>query len=356
MSHEITTREGGFAEAAFSLQPAWHGLGTVFDHVMDSGEALSAAGLDWRVVQKPVAIGESDRGDLEDLGDLPEVADQISGTKWIPTPGFLANVRDDNNLLMGLVTDHYKVVQNNEAFKFLDALVEGHEMRYESAFSLYGGRRVVMLAQMPGTDKIVEDDHILRYILLSLSHDGTEAIKFGPVATRVVCANTYAFAMSEGTTKGMSIRHSGNIKEKLRHARDILGIASRQFEQYAEHSKLLAARGMAKDEWKEFLNLMCPKLDPRDADYTERRATAVMDTRVSITRAYHNERQATAPQTCWAAYNAVAEHIDHLPRRGRDATRKAEARFNTTISGVGMTMKDRAFHTACRFAEIETAG
>lgn len=27
MSHEITVREDGVAEAAFALQPAWHGLG-----------------------------------------------------------------------------------------------------------------------------------------------------------------------------------------------------------------------------------------------------------------------------------------------------------------------------------------
>jgi len=44
MAHEITVREDGFAEAAFAMEPAWHGLGTVFGHAMNSAEALSAAG------------------------------------------------------------------------------------------------------------------------------------------------------------------------------------------------------------------------------------------------------------------------------------------------------------------------
>ena len=133
-----------------------------------------------------------------------------------------------------MVSDHYKVVQNDEAFAFLDALVDSHEMRYESAFSLRGGKKVCLLAQMPGVDKIVDGDHILRYILLSLSHDGKEAITFGPTAVRVVCANTYSMAQAEGNQKELSIRHSGDIQEKLSRARNILGIASHQFSQYAE--------------------------------------------------------------------------------------------------------------------------
>ena len=335
MAHEITIRDDGFAEAAYSLQPAWHGLGQVFDHPMTTLEALTGAGLDWRVVQEELY--------RRWMGEYNEV------------PGYRLNLRQDTGMILGMVTDQYKVVQNVEAFEFLDALVENHEMLYESAFSLYGGRKVVVLARMPGAAEVVPGDHVLPYVLMSLSHDGSEAIRFGGVATRVVCANTYAIANEERGVKNMTVRHTGDIKEKLAQARNVLGLMSRQFAQYTEISQQLAQRQLTTQEWREYLDIMCPALDPRDPDYTERRAEQLAETRLSIISAYLNERQATAPKTLWAAYNAVAEHVDHLPRRGATRERRAEARFNVTMWGVGMSQKERAFRTACRFAGLAEA-
>jgi phage/plasmid-like protein (TIGR03299 family) len=345
MPDQITINEDGFAEAAFSMTPGWHGLGEVLGADVDSEEMILKSRLGWNVVQRPVAVGsviETDHGDPVDYD-------------WKQIPNQFANVRDDNGFVLGMVTDRYKLVQNREAFSFLDKLVEDHEMRYESAFSLSGGKRVVVLAQMPGVDTVVEGDEILRYILLSLAHDGTAAIRFGPTAIRVVCANTYRLAVDQGTTKELVIRHTGNIEDKLGQARDILGIASDQFNQYAEVGRQLAKRRLARSEWRDYLDIMCPELDPRDPDYTKRRANEVAETRQSIISAFHNERQATAPKSAWAAYNAVAEHIDHLPRRGASPERKAEARFNVTLFGIGRDMKKRALETACRFADLELA-
>ncbi len=349
MAHEITIREDGFAEAAFALEPAWHGLGKVLDHHMNSAEALTEAGLNWKIVQRSMAIGKPETYTDENTTEPQE------RTVWVPQPGLIANVREDNNVFMGVVTDHYKVVQNVDAFRFLDSLVENHEMKYESAFSLYGGRKVVVLAKMPGVQEVVKGDHIIPYILLSLAHDGTEAIKFGPVATRVVCANTYAMALREGKTKDLSIRHSGNIDEKLAQARNILGVANQQFAQYAEIGQELAKHQLSKEEWREFLDIMCPELDPRDPDYTDRRAEAVAETRVEIAKTYRNERNTLEgmANSCWAAYNAVVEHIDHLPRRGATPRSKAEARMNVCIYGIGRDMKKRALETAIRFAGIQ---
>lgn len=351
----ITVREDGFAEAAFSLEPAWHGLGTVFDHVMYSKEAFEAAGLNWNVVQKAVGVGDRRRVELPlTINDPSPSGEYREEIIWTEQPNYRANIREDNGAFMGIVTDQYKVVQNTEAFQFLDALVENHEMEYESAFSLYGGRKVVVLARMPGVWEIVPGDAILPYILLSLSHDGSEGIRFGPVATRVVCSNTYAMAVGEGTTREMSIRHTGNIQDKLGRARNLLGVANAQFAQYAEIGRRLAECQLSIQDWKDYLNIMCPELDPRDPDYTDRRAEQILETRISIMGCFRNERNTLdgMKRTLWAAYNAVTEHIDHLPRRGATRERKAEARFNVCLYGAGRDMKKRALQTACRFAGL----
>ena len=103
----------------------WHGLGTRVNEAPDSEGALIAAGLNWNVVQEPIYTQE------EEL---------INGYK--------ANVRDSDRSVLGVVTDRYKIVQNREAFAFTDELL-GEGVRYETAGSLQGGRRVWLLTHMP---------------------------------------------------------------------------------------------------------------------------------------------------------------------------------------------------------------
>ncbi|MHC1623156.1 MAG: DUF932 domain-containing protein [Candidatus Methanospirareceae archaeon] len=346
MSHEITIHNDGTAEAAFALKPAWHGLGTVLDHPMTSEEAMREAHLDWTVKQLPVAVGHSPVDDHRE-----------SSIIWKRDKNLLCNVRSDNGFRLGCVTTQYQIVQNTEAFAFLDALLEEGELVYESAFSLRGGKQVVLLARMPETDEVVPGDTLLRYILLSTSHDGTGSVQFGPTSVRVVCANTYSIALSKRTTSSLSIQHKGNVMDKLERAREILGGVSSSFARYSHLCQSLCEKKLSMEEWEQFLDMNCPLLDRLDPDWTPAREKRLLLTRESIAECFRNPRQSIEgmEETAWAAYNAVSEHIDHLPRRGRNAAKKAEARFNTTISGVGMTMKQRAMTIACRMAGVEMA-
>lgn len=83
-------------ETMFSVrEKPWHGLGVVVEDAPSSKDALNLAGLDWRVVQKPLFTNSG----------LVE--------------GYKANVRDSDNSVLGVVTDRYKVVQNTEALHLL---------------------------------------------------------------------------------------------------------------------------------------------------------------------------------------------------------------------------------------------
>lgn len=323
-------------------------MGTVLDHPMSSKEALETALLDWKVLQFPLGVG------FPKVIHTPE--GDVEGRDWRMQPD-LANVREDSGMILGYVTPRYQLVQNVEAFQFLDELIEKHEMQYESAFSLRGGKQVVLLSRLPKEDEVVQDDVLLRYVLMSLTHDGTGAIRFGPTSVRVVCANTYGMAVGEGHTREMSISHKGNVQQKLQEARNILLVANKQFDQYANVARELAEKKLTGEQWERFLDLMCPKLPWDDPDWTERRQRATEKTRQDIRDRWQNPRQTLEgiDHSAWAAYNAVAEHIDHLPRRGADSQRKAEARFNVTLAGVGMTMKQRALAAACKMAKVELA-
>lgn len=177
----------------YTRQAPWHGLGTRVEHTLNSQEALVAAGLDWQVIQMPVQT--------EDGRSIP---------------GFKANIRDRDNQVLGVVTDRYKVVQNQDAFAFTDELL-GEGVSYETAGSLQGGRRTWILAKLPQR-YIISGDEITPYLVFMNSHDGSGAIKAAMTPIRVVCQNTLNLALSTAK-RSWSAHHTGDIKGKMEDAR-----------------------------------------------------------------------------------------------------------------------------------------
>ena len=99
----------------------WHGLGTEVSEAPTSADALRLAGLDWEVQQKSI---------------------QVCGGSKIEN--YKANVRSTDGAVLGVVSDSYKIVQNADAFSFTDELIGG-DVRYETAGSLRGGKKIWLL-------------------------------------------------------------------------------------------------------------------------------------------------------------------------------------------------------------------
>lgn len=380
----ITITTNGGAEIVMADKPAWHGLGQVRDTEAE-GEITSdiclspveqgGGGLGWMVGQRPMLafrLGEEEFAryvadpekymydrPMKDVF-LPLLAsggDQDESAEDKAKSRVLGNFREDTGLFLGTVTDQYQVVQNHELFRFMDALFEEGHLSYESAFSLYGGKKVVVLGRLPGIDYATPNDPSLRYIVSSMSHDGAGSLRFGLTSVRMICANTHQLGLQKDakTIHELTLRHSGDIMSKLDEAREILEIASARFEQYEKHSQQLAQYRMTGEEWDRFLNILCPLLDKADPAYTDRRQEKLIATREALRLEYLNELNDTAPRTAWAAFNAATRHVDHMPRRGKTPRNKMEARFNVCMSpaGTGFSFKQAAFETACNMAGVE---
>ena len=96
------------------------------------------------------------------------------GPELVPARGFKANIREDTGDVLGIVSDEYEVVDNRDAFRFLDALI-GSDLHFETAGSLWGGRRVWVLARLA---EYVElgGDQSATYVYVANSHDGSMAV------------------------------------------------------------------------------------------------------------------------------------------------------------------------------------
>jgi len=177
----------------------WHGLGTMVEKAPSSMDALVYAGLDWKVIQKDV---------YTDDGSV--------------IPGYKVNIRDSDNTSLGIVSDRYKVVQNEDAFRFTDDLL-GTGVTYETAGALHGGKKVWMLAKMPHR-YIIAGDEISPYMVVMNSHDGSSGIRIAMTPIRVVCQNTLNLALS--TAKRMwAAKHTENVMSRVHEARETLMLA-----------------------------------------------------------------------------------------------------------------------------------
>ena len=126
-------------ETMFSVRETpWHGLGRIVMDAPASREALELAGLDWQVESHNI----------------------YSGTGAM-IPGYRANVRSTDDAVLGVVSDRYRIVQNEEAFRFTDDLL-GEGVTYETAGSLQGGKKVWMLAKLP-EKYIIAGDEVTPY-------------------------------------------------------------------------------------------------------------------------------------------------------------------------------------------------
>ena len=210
----------------------WHGLGTKVKEAPASNDALILAGLNWQVLQEPIFTAASE-----------------------PIEGYKVNVRDSDRKALGVVTDRYKVIQNNEAFAFTDELL-GEGVRYETAGSLQGGKKVWLLAHMP-REYIISGEQISPYLVFSNTHDGSGAIKVALTPIRVVCQNTLNLALAKAN-RCWSMIHTGDIHEKMQEARDTLLRAEYYMQELGQEFENLRMKKLSDRQVMEYIEILLP--------------------------------------------------------------------------------------------------
>lgn len=263
----------------------WHGLGTRVEEAPTSTDALRIAGLDWSVVQWNI---------------------QVCGGAKIKN--YKANVRDSDGTVLGVVSDRYKIVQNAEAFEFTDSLIGG-EVRYETAGSLNGGRKIWLLARLPETE--IAGDKTEPYICFTNTHDGSGAIRVCMTPIRIVCNNTLNLALGSAR-RAWSVRHTGDMASKMHEARVCLEMASAYMNDLSQTADRLANTTVTRDRLREILDEMFPVTE----DSTDREKQNIQKLKNEYMVCYFAPDILKFRGTAWGAVNAMSDMISHnAPRR-----------------------------------------
>ena len=303
----------------------WHKLGVRLNRSATASEAIGAAGLDWEVQLQPLYTGPERTVRIKDRFAICRT-DRLGQ----PDGGQLAVVGRD-----------YTPVMNRQAFSFLDPVVGESGAIYHTAGSLRGGRRVWMLAKLPGEIRVVGDDVAEKYILLSNSHDGTSAVRIGLTPIRVVCMNTLSLALRG--MGGLTIRHEADVVQQVQNAYKVLGIVTNAFDVAGEAMRAMARTPMTELKLEAYFDRVMPMPTPDDPerDRIEQRRSRLIEL-------FDKGIGADLPGvhgTLWCAYNAVTQWVD----RESWSTRNKEP-LNSIWFGEGERMKRLGFDVAAEMA------
>ena len=155
---------------------------------------FEATGLDWVVEQKEVAVLEKDNN-------------------YSFLRNYVANYRSDNNQFLGMVhPKDYKVVQNCDAFDFIDELPN---FTFEKVGMFNGGKKVFVVGKSNEQIAIDGSDDLVNFYLTFLhGHDGKSGIRFILCPVRMFCMNQLNLMLQTANFK-YNIAHTGDIQFKL---------------------------------------------------------------------------------------------------------------------------------------------
>jgi phage/plasmid-like protein (TIGR03299 family) len=330
----------------------WHGLGAVLDDYPQSiDEAIQKSGLGWRVKQGSILVtqreGEGDpfealriadriaaqyeQGGLAQIsaGNVEEyLAQRVNPAVISPADGFRANLREDDGAVLGIVSDDYKVVQNEDAFKFLDALI-GSDLHFETAGSLMNGKRVWVLARLPEWIEVGGDETAM-FVYVVNSHDGSMAVTSSATDVRIVCNNTLTWALNKSEARAertYKFRHMGDLQIKFDEARRVMGMTLNYAEQFKKLGDRLAQVRVTKDKAAD----MAAELFPIAEDMGDRAKRNRVERTERVVDIFDgaNDTQGNSPGTAWTYANAVAEFGD-WERRYTKRTDQMQRSFEDT--------------------------
>lgn len=352
MAHEI--------ENMFSVRETpWHKLGTVVSQAPSALEAMRLAGLDWTVVKKQLQTAD--------------------GQKLVNA---YAIIRESDGAILGdAVGPNWTPLQNYESCDFFNPFVESGLASFETAGSLQNGRRIWILAALNKKPmEIAKDDKILKYLLLSNSHDGSIAVRVGFTPIRAICANTVAMAHRHRLSKLIRFKHTRTLHKNLDAIQETVNLADAEFEATAEQYRALSVRGINQADLRKYVKTVF-EFEENDADMSTRsknildgilqrhedktgviqdllaghRQNVEMQHAVngsileSIVEKFEDGRGQNLPSTkgtWYTAYNAIAEHLSY--ERGHNA----DTRLNQLWFGQSATLNNVAFDTAMKMSGV----
>lgn len=311
---------------------AWHGLGTVFQQeVTDYSTMLDLAGLSgWDIREMPIAVQDTVWSDeADDFVDTIFDADFV-----VPAKAIVATIGGRDRVL-GVTGDRYEIVQNEDAFKFLQSLHDG--ARWETAGAIKDGR--VVFGSMAFDRDFVLDpsgvaDKVETYLLVYTSHDGSTGVAGGITPTRVVCQNTLNVAV--GNVKNtFKMRHTASVESRMKAEAALWRQANTYMDAFQAQAQTLFQTTATDKDFFSIVEGMFPKPE-QDVKGSVKKWDTQME---KFSQAWNGAPNAGIKNTAWGVFNAMTE----ANQWGRNIRKGEKGQENFFAAGAGFDIPTNQF-------------
>lgn len=203
-------------------------------------EAINEFGLNFEVAKTPLYTEIN--GVKEQYGDK------------------VATYRTDTEMTLGIVGNGYEIVQNLEQFAVFQNFADEGVISFENGGVFGDGKRTFIQAVLPSTIDVNLDrmDVTKKYVTIVSSHDGTISLQAFVTPVRIVCTNTFQYAIQTGKHKS-KIKHTKTAKEKLEEA---VNLINNSLEIYKGYDEFIHASNSTKEfndnEINKFIEMLLP--------------------------------------------------------------------------------------------------
>ena len=347
MAHNLNFNNRTGKYSFFSVkEKAWHNLGQTVKEYPTSEEAIKFAGLDYEVEKSPLFTKGA--GIIESTNGIEMIDSELE------VSNYFANIRTDNNTVLGVVGKDYHIVQNREAFSFFDAIVGGGQgILYETAGALGNGERIFITAKLPDYIRVGNGDDITeKYIFLTTSHDGSGSITAAFTPVRIVCQNTLNASL-KNMSNVVRIRHTAGAKQRLEDAHKVMGLANKLSTELESTFNHWAKITVGDDEMKKLIQLaLCPNketlnhLQKGNVDDLSTVFKNTVDDAFAYAMMNDTQQMETTKGTLFGAYNAVTGYFQNV-RNYKDNEAKLQS---IVLGGTAQLKSQKAFDLCDNFA------
>lgn len=320
MSHRIDMTNGR-ANIAYlgSRADVWHRLGQEMPEGADLDTWIAQAGLNWNVEQLPIYAKDGD------------------GSVYWGCDEWLASVRSDTKLTLGIGSDRRKEVQPHELVAWFDQYIKHDDrFRFDVLGSLNGGRIIWGSAKFNGDMTVAGDNHVAR-LLMTTAYDGTMSTINRATMTRVICKNTMNAALADKQKSVVRTRHSTKFDAKR--VGEELGAIIGGFAAYKTMGDAMALKHV--DDQK-IVNMFRAMLDIEPEMKSKDLSTRKIHQFEDLTKCYEQTCRETDKNTAWSALNAVTRYVDYNRSTRGTGGSADESRFISAQFGAGAAMKAKA--------------
>src|ERR1035437_5890611 len=314
-------------------------LGTDVTSAVTAEDAIVAGGLNWAVETQPHVVS------ITVKDDKGEPTAQLQ-----PVRNSYVNFRTDNNNILGIVKDKYRIVQNAKNFAVMDDIASTTQAKYVSVGQEGLGERVFIVALLPGDLQIVgTNDKVEKYLMCTASHDGKSSIVMG--FNPIHASSKAVLSLSrKGLQDRVSVRHTSTSERRLAEATRVLQMADNYFSELEN-----VFTGLSKVPFtSNMMDSVLYDVLPFAEDATRKTRTNNSRDRV---REFFSSSSNILPEvkgTAWAAFLACAEYAEFGKTFSghKNKSSVAENRFKSLSSGTAYEFKNTAFNSIADIAGI----